>query len=111
MCQNLRWSPNGWSVTTSDPGRITRLYHWAKNQAIPADNNRAERELRPLVIARKISFGSQSEQGALTRETLMSVLHTLRKRTQDVFGAFQRALDALAEDEKRDPYMLLFDSS
>ena len=91
--------------------RATRLYHWAKNPAIPADNNRAERELRPLVIARKISFGSQSEQGALTRETLMSVLHTLRKRTKDVFGAFKRALDALAQDEKRDPCELLFDSS
>jgi transposase len=91
--------------------RATRLYHWAKNSAIPADNNRAERELRPLVIARKISFGSQSEQGALTREILMSVLHTLRKRTKDVFGVFKRALDTMAEDEKRDPYKLLFDSS
>jgi len=91
--------------------KAPRLYHWAKNPAIPADNNRAERELRPLVIARKISFGSQSEQGAQTREILMSVLHTLRKRTSDVFGAFKRALDALAEDEKRDPYKLLFDSS
>jgi transposase len=91
--------------------RATRLYHWAKNPAIPADNNRAERELRPLVIARKISFGSQSEQGAQTREILMTVLHTLRKRTQDVFGAFKRALDALAQDEERDPYKLLFDSS
>lgn len=91
--------------------RASRLYHWAKTPAIPADNNRAERELRPLVIARKISFGSQSEQGALTREILMSVLHTLRKRTQDIFGAFNRALDKLAEDEKRDPFKLLFDSS
>jgi len=91
--------------------KATRLYHWAKNSAIPADNNRAERELRPLVIARKISFGSQSEQGAQTREILMSVLHTLGKRTKDVFGAFKRALDALAKDETRDPYELLFDSS
>ncbi len=91
--------------------KAARLYHWTKNSAIPADNNRAERELRPLVIARKISFGSQSEQGAQTREILMSVLLTLRKRTNDVFGTFKRALDALAEDEARDPYKLLFDSS
>lgn len=41
----------------------------------------------------------------------MSVLHTLRKRTHDVFAAFKRALDALAQDETRDPYKLLFDSS
>ena len=91
--------------------KAARLYHWTKNSAIPADSNRAERELRPLVIARKISFGSQSQQGAQTREILMSVLHTLRKRTHDVFGAFKRALDALAEDETRDPCTLLFDSS
>jgi hypothetical protein len=89
----------------------SRLYHWSKSPTIPAENNRAERELRGLVIARKISFGSQSEQGARTREILMSVLHTLRKRTEEVFGAFKRCLDALAQDEKRDPYKLLFDSS
>lgn len=88
-----------------------RLYHWAKSPTISAENNRAERELRGLVIARKISFGSQSEQGARTRETLMSVLHTLRKRTQDVFDTFKSCLDALAQDDKRDPYKLLFDSS
>jgi transposase len=89
----------------------SRLYHWSKSPAIPAENNRAERELRPLVIARKISFGSQSEQGAQTRETLMTVLHTLNKRTKDPFGSFQRTLDSLAQDETRDPYKLLFDSS
>lgn len=91
--------------------RAARLYHWAKTSAIPADNNRAERELRPLVIARKISFGSQSERGAQTREVLMSVLHTLRKRTDNLFDALQRALDALAQNPKLDPYKLLFDSS
>ena len=89
----------------------SRLYHWSHSPAIPAENNRAERELRPLVIARKISFGSQSDQGARTREILMSVLHTLRKRTDDVLGKFTACLDALAENEKRDAYRLLFDSS
>lgn len=91
--------------------KASRLYHWAKSPAIPADNNRAERDLRPLVIARKISFGSQSEKGARTREILMSVLHTLRKRTDDVFEAFHHTLDMLAENENSDPYELLFDSS
>ena len=88
-----------------------RLYRWARHPSIPAENNRAERELRPLVIARKISFGSQSEQGLLTREVLMSGLHPLRKRTDDGFGTFTRALDALAVDPTRDPYALLFNSS
>jgi hypothetical protein len=30
---------------------------------------------------------------------------------KDLFGAFHRALAALAQNEKRDPYNLLFDSS
>ena len=88
-----------------------RLFHWTKNPKIPADNNRAERELRPLVIARKISFGSQSEAGARTRETLMTVLHTLRKRSTNVTAAFEKALNRLSDD-KMEPYAALgFDSS
>jgi transposase len=39
--------------------KAERLYHWADDRNVPADNNLAERELRPLVIARKISCGSQ----------------------------------------------------
>ena len=77
--------------------KADRLYHWADDRNIPADNNRAERELRPLVIARKISFGSQSDAGARTREILMTVLHTLKKSTSDVTTAFKSALDKLAE--------------
>jgi transposase len=88
--------------------KADRLYHWAADPAVPADNNRAERELRPLVIARKLSFGSQSEAGARTREVLMTVLHTLRKHTSDVTAAFQRALDRLAEKPTVDRYKLLF---
>ena len=33
-----------------------RLYHWADNREVPADNNFAERELRPVVLARKVSL-------------------------------------------------------
>jgi hypothetical protein len=90
--------------------KAARLYHWARDRTVPADNNRAERELRPLVIARKVSFGSQSEAGTRTREVLMSVLHTLRKRTDDVTATFQRALDRLAQDSTVDLFKLLFRS-
>lgn len=85
-----------------------RLYHWAEDSNVPADNNLAERELRPLVIARKISFGSQSNAGAKTREILMTVLHTLKKRRPDVTSAFKSALDKLAEKGDIDPYEALF---
>ncbi len=88
--------------------KADRLYHWADDRNIPADNNLAERELRPLVIARKISFGSQSDAGAKTREIIMTVLHTLKKRVPDVTIAFKSALDKLAEDDDIDPYKTVF---
>jgi hypothetical protein len=85
-----------------------RLYHWAEDRNIPADNNLAERELRPLVIARKISFGSQSDAGARTREILMTVLHTLKKRTSDVTIAFKVTLDKLAARPEINPADAIF---
>jgi transposase len=88
--------------------KAERLYHWADDRNIPVDNNLAERELRPLVIARKISFGSQSDAGAKTREILMTVLHTLKKRVPDVTIAFKSALDKLAKDSDFDPYKTVF---
>ncbi len=85
-----------------------RLYHWADDAAIPAENNLAERELRPLVVARKISFGSQSQKGAHTREVLMTVLHTLRKQADNPVRTFRAALDQLAVNPQADPFKLLF---
>lgn len=85
-----------------------RLYHWTRDPSIPAENNLAERDLRPLVIARKVSFGSQSQAGARTRETLMSILHTLKKRHASPACGIQSALDRLAENPSLDPYGLLF---
>jgi transposase len=85
-----------------------RLYHWSENREVPADNNLAERDLRPTVIARKVSFGSQSDAGAHTRSILMTVVHTLRKRGEDVAARLTYALDELAKDMSKDPFSLLF---
>lgn len=86
-----------------------RMYRWAEDRAIPADNNLAERDLRPTVIARKVSFGSQSDAGAQTRGILMTTLHTLKKQTKtDPASALKTILDHLAKDPSLDPYNLLF---
>ncbi len=84
-----------------------RLYHWVENRKVPADNNRAERELRPTVIARKVSFGSQSDAGAHTREILMTVVHTLKKRFADPQTHFKTFLDKLAANPALDVRVLL----
>lgn len=85
-----------------------RLYHWARNRQIPADNNLAERDLRPTVIARKTSFGSQSDAGAKTRGILMTIFHTLKKQTANPAARFKAVLDSLARDPTLDPFNLLF---
>lgn len=86
-----------------------RLYRWAEDRQIPADNNLAERDLRFAVIARKVSFGSQSEAGAQTRGILMTTLHTLRKRVQsEACAKLKTALDQLVQDSTPDPFELLF---
>jgi transposase len=42
----------------------------------PCDNNRAERDLRQLVLKRKRSFGSQTEKGARALATILSICTT-----------------------------------
>jgi transposase len=85
-----------------------RLYHWVQDRRVPADNNRAERELRPTVIARKTSFGSQSDAGAKTREILMTLVHTLALRVADPQTHCKSVLDQWARDPTQDPLLLLF---
>lgn len=84
-----------------------RLFHWVKSPEIPAENNFAERELRPLVISRKISFGSQSNRGLKTREILMTVLHTAKCRGYDPAAFLEYVLDILANDKDADIQSLL----
>jgi len=85
-----------------------RLFHWADHRAIPADNNLAERDLRPSVIARKVSFGSVTDAGAQIRSTLSTVAATIHKRGGDVASRIKDALDLLARDPQANPYPVLF---
>jgi hypothetical protein len=51
---------------------------------VDADNNRAERSLRPSVVMRKITYGNNSESGARNHETLMSVVETGKLHNADL---------------------------
>ena len=79
-----------------------RLFQWVKSPEVPADNNFAERSLRPTVIARKISFGSHSEKGLETREILMTIMHTAKCRGRDPAEFLEEVLDIFAKDKSAD---------
>jgi len=53
---------------------LHELFVFVSDPRVPADNNLAERSLRPAVIARKISGGTRSPKGSATRMGLMSLL-------------------------------------
>jgi transposase len=55
-------------------------------------NNRAERALRPAVIARKLSCGNKTERGRRTWEVLSSLAETCRQRSQDFLAYVTRRI-------------------
>lgn len=55
---------------------------------VPPTNNLAERALRPLVVLRKLTFGSRTDAGATRMAQLMTVAETSRrhgKRVRDIY--------------------------
>jgi len=55
---------------------LPELFVFVAVPGVPAHNNLAERSVRPLVIARKISGGSRSPKGSQTRMGLASLFGT-----------------------------------
>lgn len=52
---------------------------------VPLTNNLAERNIRPMVIGRKISGGSRSTNGAETLAVNSSIVQTIKLRNQPIF--------------------------
>jgi hypothetical protein len=55
---------------------LPELFVFVAYPGVPSDNNLAERSVRPLVIARKISGGTRSPKGSSTRMGLASLFGT-----------------------------------
>jgi hypothetical protein len=54
----------------------SELFEFVLQPGLAADNNLAERSVRPLVIARKISGGTRSQRGSNTRMDLQTLFAT-----------------------------------
>lgn len=62
------------------------LFQFVLQQGLSADNNLAERSVRPVVVMRKVSGGSQSHRGSRTRMTLASLFGTWRAKGLNPFS-------------------------
>jgi transposase len=56
------------------------LFTFLRRPGVPPTNNLAEQSLRPLVIFRKICFGTRSESGLKTHSILPSLVQTARRQ-------------------------------
>lgn len=68
------------------------LWLFLENRDVPATNNLAERQIRPLVIAKKLSFGVKSDRGARFIERVYSVVLTCRQQNKDVLSWLQDSI-------------------
>jgi len=70
------------------------LWTFVEVQGIEPTNNTAERALRPAVIYRKLSFGTQSAAGSRFIERMLTVSETCRLQGRSIFAYLTAAVEA-----------------
>jgi transposase len=81
MCEEL-WNHREW------------LWTFVDHDGIEPTNNTAERALRPAVIYRKLSFGTQSQSGSRFIERMLTVCETCRLQDRSLFHYLATAVEA-----------------
>lgn len=71
-----------------------RWFTFMNHPQVEPTNNLAERALRPIVIARKLTQGTRGPTGQRQAERLWSVIETARQQKVPVFAFLARALNA-----------------
>jgi len=79
--------------------RWPALWTFTHTDGVEPTNNHAERGLRGAVIYRKLSLGTQSEQGERTIERLLSASITCRLRKQSLYDYLTHLLTAHARGD------------
>ena len=71
---------------------LGELFLFLGDPRVPADNNLAERSLRPAVLARKISGGARSAKGSRTRRALVSLFGTWQVQGKPLLASCRQLL-------------------
>jgi len=79
----------------------TALWTFARVEGVEPTNNVAERALRPAVLWRKGSFGSDSEAGSRFTERLLTVAATCRQQGRSLLGFLVAAVEAALQGTGR----------
>jgi len=74
--------------------RREHLWTFTRVEGIEPTNNTAERALRPAVIYRKLSFGTQSASGSRFLERMLTVSETCRLQNRNAYQYLIEAMEA-----------------
>jgi transposase len=75
------------------------LWTFLDVEGVEPTNNASERALRPAVIWRKLSFGTQSARGSRFVETILTVVETCHRQSRNSFEYLTAALQAHFADQ------------
>jgi transposase len=75
------------------------LWTFVHLEGVEPTNNAAERAIRPGVLWRKGSFGTQSAQGSRFVEVMMTVVATLKQQQRNPLDYLTAACEAVLRDE------------
>ena len=73
------------------------LWLFVRVEGVEPTNNDSERALRPAVIWRRVSFGSQTEEGSTFVARMLTVVATLRAQNRNVLEYMTQACQAARE--------------
>jgi transposase len=76
------------------------LWTFVRVEGVEPTNNSAERGLRRAVLWRRRSFGTQSEDGSLFVERVLTAVTTLRQQKRDVLDYLTQACAAAMRGDK-----------
>ncbi len=72
----------------------TALWLFVEVEELEPTNNSAERAIRPAVLWKKTSFGSQSENGSIFVARMLTVVSSLRSQNRNVLEFIQETIRA-----------------
>jgi transposase len=75
------------------------LWTFVRHAGVEPTNNTAERAIRPGVLWRKGSFGTQSAEGSRFVEAMMTVVATLKQQHRNALGYLTAACEAALRGE------------
>lgn len=81
-----------WNFCERSLKDFPKFWTYLRVRGMEPTNNRTERDLRPLVVRRKICYGTGSDAGERYLERAYSVMQTLRRRGADFFSYLEMAV-------------------